>query len=248
MYSFAVSQVTRGQIDALMWACGMLLQLALLIVLFRRDLARRIPMFAGLIGFYLFRSALLYLGFGLIDREAYHSIYEASQMLEILIELGLAASLALTIIHAGAAGGTQPERRMRGMVAAALLIGALLLTSLVAAAVPARAAVQPDRAQILFDLLMILLWGWSRILRSSPEPARTILSGFALYGAIGIAASLGRAHASLARSAGEYAGWSYAVSAAYLAVVIYWIISLVQPRARSIDQGTAGIQLTGDVS
>ena len=234
----------------MIWACGLLLQLALFIALSRRDIARRTPLFTALIGFYLFRSALLYLGFGLIGSESYHSIYEASQMLEIFIELGLAASLALAIIRgdAGAAEVTQPERRMRTVVAAALLIGALLLTWLVASLVPARAAVQPDRAQILFDLLMILLWGWSRILRSSLEPARTILSGFAVYGAISIAASLGRTHASLGHNAREYGLWSYAVSATYLAVVIYWIISVVQPRAQSIDQAAAGIQLTGDVS
>ncbi len=248
MHSFALPQITRDRIDALIWACGLLLQLTLFIALFRRALAQRVPLFTGLIGFYLLRSAVLYLGFGPIGSESYHSIYETSQMLEIFIELGLAASLALTIIRGEAGALTQPERRMRAMAAAALVMGAVLLTWLVASVVPARAMVRPDRAQILFDLLMILLWGWSRILRSPLEPARTILSGFAVYGTIGIAASLGRAHASLSHSAREYGLWSYAASASYLVVVIYWIISIVQARAQSIDQASTGIQLTGDVS
>ena len=59
----------------------------------------------------------------------------------------------------------------------------------------------------------------------SVNPTR-IAAGFAAFSLIQLAASFGRAHAFLKHDAGWYLGWSYAPGVGYLAVVIFWLISL----------------------
>jgi hypothetical protein len=229
MHSFAAPQ-TRDQLDALIWAIGLFLQLALLTVLIQRGIASRVKLFTALIALYLLRSVVLYLGFGIMAAEAYHQIYELSQMLAILTELVLATNIALMIVRSA----NRPARQARAAAAATLAFSAVLWTWWISSLIPARAGIPLDRAQILFALLMLLLWGWSRIVGFSLEPARTVLSGFALYGAANIAVALGRAQAAIRHNPLQFAAWSYVLSAAYLAIVIFWIINLLQtPRGAS---------------
>jgi hypothetical protein len=61
----------------------------------------------------------------------------------------------------------------------------------------------------------------------SVNPVR-IAAGFAAFSLIQLAASFGRAHAFIKHDADWYLGWSYAPGVGYLAVVIFWLISLRQ--------------------
>jgi len=84
-----------------------------------------------------------------------------------------------------------------------------------------------DRVQVFVWLLMIAPFAVALKYARSLNPTR-IASGFAAFSLIQLAATFGRAYAFLKDDAGWYLGWSYAPGVGYLAVVIFWLISLRQ--------------------
>jgi hypothetical protein len=80
-----MTQTTRPSLSALVWARSLALQSALFINLFSRRISNRFSFFTNLIGFYLVRSALLYLIFGFISLSAYGGLYRGFLLLDILV-------------------------------------------------------------------------------------------------------------------------------------------------------------------
>ena len=76
-------------LEAIIWGIGLLLQLWLFVTLFTRHIARSVPFFTGLIGFYLLRSALLYLIYGFVSPGSYSRLYDTAQSVEVLVLLGV---------------------------------------------------------------------------------------------------------------------------------------------------------------
>jgi hypothetical protein len=82
-----------------------------------------------------------------------------------------------------------------------------------------------DRVQLFAWFAMIALFAIVLRKARSANPAR-IAAGFAAFSLIQLAAAFGRIHAFAKHDAGWYLGWSYIPAVGYLAVVIFWLVSL----------------------
>jgi hypothetical protein len=213
---------SRLIINRTLWATGLALQCALAVAVFRRGIARRFPCFAALICFYPLRAGLLFVLASRVDADVYNPLFSALAFTEILLQVSIAVELIWRINQEmGAGPPTSTDRRWFALLIFLGLAGAL--TWLVLRFTPARAPV--DRVQVFVWFLMIAPFAVALKYARSVNPVR-IAAGFAVFSLIQLASSFGRAHAFLRHDAGWYLGWSYAPGIGYLAVVIFWLISL----------------------
>jgi hypothetical protein len=205
------------------WAAGLILQLVLSVALFVRGIARRFPVFASLIVFYVVRSVLLFALFSFVTRDAYAQLYDILSWTDLLLQILLALEIALAILReSGGWDSVSPRRAAIGMVLAFIACAVALG---VAALLPAPGRVPVDRGAAFAAVLMLFLLAWAISLRLSGTPRR-IVEGFALYGVAGVAIGLERSYAALYRNAAAYAAGSYAQAGIYMAVVMYWLLTL----------------------
>jgi hypothetical protein len=213
---------SRLTINRTLWATGLALQCALAVAVFQRGIARRFPCFAALICFYPLRAGLLFVLASRVDADVYNPLFSALAFTEVLLQVAIAVELIWRINkEMGAKLGSSTGRRW---VALVVFLGlACGLTWLVLRFTPARAPV--DRVQVFVWFLMIAPLVVALKYARSVNPVR-IAAGFAAFSLIQLAATFGRAHAFVKHDAGWYLGWSYAPGVGYLAVVIFWLISL----------------------
>ncbi len=209
-----------------LWAAGLLLQLALLIALLVRKQARRFPVFTVLLAFYLVRTSLLYALAGHMSSGEIALLNDGLSSLDLLLQLMVAAEIAQHLVSGkcgvSGKGGWNWRHGVLGFGILGLAIGAGWLAGFVYRASP---RVSVDRGQVFSSCVMILLFGcalWSR----ASGPVRRIVEGFALYGLVSLLAQAGRARAVFYRDTSSYVGWSYAVIAAYLFVVSFWLLTV----------------------
>jgi hypothetical protein len=215
---------SRLTINRTLWATGLALQCALAVTVFRRGIARRFPCFATLICFYPLRAGLLFVLAGRVDADVYNPLFSALAFVEILLQVAIAVELIWRINRE--MGAETPNSTQRRRVALLIFLGlAVGLTWLVLRFTPARAPV--DRVQVFVWFLMIAPFFVALKYARAVNLVR-IAAGFAAFSLIQLAASFGRAHAFLKHDADWYLGWSYAPGVGYLAVVIFWLISLRQ--------------------
>jgi hypothetical protein len=224
-------QLSSTTINTLLWAVGLILQSALFIRLFVRRIAGRFPFFTIFIGFYLLRSALLFLIFGYIADSAYASLYNLLLVFDIVVQSCVAIEILATLIREQ--GGWTIER---GVVPFTLFGIAAIATFLAAQALP-RTHIPTDRSQLFFSLLQILLFLWTLALRTSTPLIRRITLGLAFYASINIIATAGQVIAVLHKQPNQYANWSYALVAAYLMAVFFWLLT---PNQRSPHPNLGG--------
>ena len=214
--------IPQATINTSLWILSVALQLALFLILFKRGLARRVPVFTFLIGFYLLRSLLLYLIFSHIDPTTYHSLYDNLQIADIVLQAAVAIEIAIQLMR------SLTGRTLRRIFTpVALLALAILCTLLATALLPPHAPIPADRAQLFFSFLMVLLFAWS--LSTPATLTGNIAAGFALYGIVNLSATFGRTYAALHENAPAYALWSYALATIYLVVVVFWLVTLRCP-------------------
>jgi hypothetical protein len=219
--------MTRAAINDLFWTIGLLLQCSLLVLVFLRGFARRLPLFCGLLMFYILRSALLFALFGKIDPAAYASTYEGLTLVDLALQLMITGELALRLTRAAGRHGLR-----RSSVLALLPAFALAATLLLAHAMPSHSPVPFDRVQAFIWTSMILL-GALALAWPATDLRRRLALGFGFFGIVGIAASIERLFAVLARDARSLAVWSYAPPVAWSLVVVYWIVALRRPAPTS---------------
>jgi hypothetical protein len=218
--------MTRTAINDLLWTVGLLLQCSLLALVFARGIVRRLPLFSGLLAFYLLRSILLFALFGKIDSAAYASTYEGLTIVDLALQLLVTGELVLSLTRSAG-----PRGLRRGtLLLIPVFAGAGTL--LIARTLPAHSPVPFDRVQAFIWVSMILLGGFALAWTTAGQPAalpRRVALGFSFYAVAGIAASLERPYAMLARDARSLAMWSYVLPAAWVLVVVYWIAALRRP-------------------
>ena len=219
-----IPEHAQNTLNTLLWIISLALQLALFAALFVRSVARRFPIFTSLIGFYLLRSALLFLIFDHVPPTTYHALYNALQLFDLLLQAAVAMEITLHLLRKQ--GVWTP---LRSLAPLALLFLAAICTLLTTVLLPAHAPIPVDRTQIFFSFLMILLFTWALSIPTSSAPVRRITAGFALYGIMNVSASLGRTYAALHNNPSLYATWSYALAGIYLIVVIFWLLTLKRP-------------------
>ena len=213
---------SRLTINRILWATGLALQCALAVEVFRRGIARRFPCFAALICFYPLRAGVLFILAGRVDADVYNPLFSWLAFAEILLQAAIAVELIWRINQeTGVESRSSTGRRWVALLIFMALAGGL--TWLVLRFTPARTPV--DRVQVFVWFLMIAPFFVGLRYARSVNPMR-IAAGFAAFSVIQLAASFGRAHAFLKHDAGWYLGWSYAPGVGYLAVVIFWLISL----------------------
>jgi hypothetical protein len=220
---------SRLAVNRALWATGLALQFALAVEVFRRGIARRFPCFAALICFYPLRAGLLFVLAGRIDSDIYNPLFSTLAFAEILLQVAVVIELLWRVNReTDAELRTSSRCGWLGLLALFVLLGvAGGLTWLVLKFTPARAPV--DRVQVFVWFVMIALVAIAVKYARSANPVR-IAAGFAAFSLIQLAALFGRGHAYLKHDAGWYLGWSYAPGVGYLAVVIFWLISLREER------------------
>jgi hypothetical protein len=209
---------SRVATNTTIWTAAFVLQCALVYVVFRRSVARRFPVFTGLLVFYPVRAALLFGLSGHIRSSVAGSFYEVLSFADVALQLLVAVELAHHLIRG--MGGWTP---FRALVCFLLLGAAAVFTWLGLVVAPSR--ISTGRLQIFAWLAMLVLLGavWKG---TKSTNLRRISAGFAAFSVMQLSALAGRTAAILHRNAGEYVAWSYVPAFGYLAIVIFWIIGL----------------------
>jgi hypothetical protein len=215
-----MTRTTHPSLSALVWTCSLVLQSALFISLFSRRISNRFPFFTNLIGFYLVRSALLYLIFGFISASAYSGLYRGLLLLDLLVQACAAIEITSALIRE-----LDGRTSSRTFIPLAFLCVAAIGTAVIVGILP-HSRIPIDRGQPFFAFLLIFLCGWAIFIPTSSQLVRGITQGLAFYALISLVATIGRALASAHNHSGRYATWSYTLAGAYLVVIIFWLLTL----------------------
>jgi hypothetical protein len=210
--------LSRVAVNTTIWTFAFVLQCALVFVVFRRGVARRFPVFGSMLVFYPVRAALLFGLSGHIRSGVAGPLYEVLSFADVALQLAVAVELALRLIR-GLGGWT----RFRAVICFLLLGAASVFTWIVLVLAPSR--ISTGRLQIFAWFAMLVLFG--AVLKDAKSAnLRRISAGFASFSVMQLAALAGRTVAVLHRNGGRYVAWSYFPAVGYLAVVIFWIITL----------------------
>jgi len=200
------------------WTFAFVLQCALVYVVFRRGIARRFPLFVSLLVFHPARAALLFGLSGHLRGGLANSLYEVLSFIDDALQLLVAVEMALHLVR-GIGGWT----RFRALLCLLLLAAASVFTWITLVWVPNR--MSSDRLQLFAWFALLALFG--AVLKGSRSPNLTRISaGLAVFSLMQFSALAGRTVAFLNRNAGQYAAWSYVPVVGYLAIVIFWLITL----------------------
>lgn len=248
-----------SNLSTLLWTLGLGLQILLLLLLVKRRIARHRPLFTALLLFYCIRSVLLFTASPHLSRAASLDLSTALSLLDLLLQIALAFTLARSLVRS--AVRSPGNSRSGSRLPTTILFGALLvlsatLTAALVAVLPAHSPAPVDRAVTFTALLFLSLFAYTSAhrLRSPnptiPDPAvpdhtsidRTILAGLAAFSLAGIASQCGRCIAASHRDAHTFFAWTSVSLAAYLLVLLFWILRC-QPGA-SLD--SAQLRLVAD--
>lgn len=207
--------MTRVAINDALWGTSLALQCALLTVVFVRGVARRLPCFTVLLGFYPLRAVVLFALFRHLATPDYAGLNDWLSLAGLLLQLVVAVEIGVKIFRVAA------RRWAVWVVPVAAWAGTLLLLAML----PARSPVPPDRLQMFCSLTMVLLCVWAAVERT-PRLVMRVAAGLAAYVVVDLMATAGRATAGLHRDAQSFAAWTYASSAVYVGVVVFWIFAL----------------------
>ena len=237
-----MAQANHTALSALVWAISLLLEFTLFAALFSRRLARVVPFFTNFVGFYLMRSAFLFLILNPANVDTYSRLYRLLLMLDAMVQFCVAAEITR---HLALNHGAWTRRNIT--ICIVLLCAAVLGTYLITA-LPLHGDVQIERSVMLFSFYMIFLYGWCIGLHESSTIIRNVSQGFAIYSLINIVANIGRTAATIHDHPRRYFAWSYVLLGAYVVVVIYWLSTLKLPRGEDRAHPAQGNHLTADVS
>jgi len=213
----------QSAINNSLWTLSLILQIALVVALFARHIARRLPCFTALLTFYPLRAALLFALFGHLDPPDYATLYTTLSYIDLALQTIVAIEIAHHLIRE--LGGITLLRATLLCLLLALAAGATLV---VLNQLPTHAPIHADRVQTFLSFVMLALFVWT-IAASRSTILRPITLGLALYASVSLFAQTGRITAALPRDAQAYARWSYTSVATYLIVVCIWFLTLRLP-------------------
>jgi hypothetical protein len=212
--------LTQSTINVVIWTAGLALQCALVVVVFRRGIARCFPAFTVLITFYPLRAALLFALVARLEPGTYESLYNGLALLALFLQGAVDVEITLRLIRE--LGGWSLRR---GLLLLGLVSAASVFTWLMLSRLPSHAPIPTDRTETLACFVMLSLFAWVLAVSHSKLLLR-IVAGFALFAAIQLLSQVARAEAALQRNDRAYAGWSYALAGTYLIVVAMWLVAL----------------------
>jgi hypothetical protein len=210
--------LSRLATNTTIWTFAFVLQCILVYVVFHRGVARRFPVFGSLLVFHPIRAALLFGFSGHIRSGLASLLYEVLSFADVALQLMVAVEVALHLIR-GIGGWT----RFRALLCLLPLGAASVFTWITLVLVPNR--ISTDRLQLFAWFALLALFG--AVLKGSRSPNLTRISaGFSVFSLMQFSALAGRTVAFLHRNAGQYVAWSYVPAVGYLAIVIFWLITL----------------------
>jgi hypothetical protein len=238
------------KLNLILWAVSLTLQCVLLAVLFSRGIARQIPVLGILIGFYVVRSTASYTIFRHLQPATFEFLFSALAIVDVVLQIVTAwvlySAAERSVDEQRSLGaGLGPREPLRGLsmltrlaVFCVFLIVAAGFAISVAMFIRVTPRAPVDRS-IVFVSGVYLLVFFATVAKKISPLIRRLVGGFAFYAAASIVCQTGRAVAGAQRNAILFNRWSYAAPAAYLAVVVFWIVVL--PRVtRVVNSCVAG--------
>ncbi len=211
-----------------LWTIGLILQVLLLAALLRGGLARRLPLFTGLMAFYIGRSVFLFAGYGLMADEDYSFSEQVLSLVDILFQILVAWELLRGGRSDPGVHTQPPPVGRRALLFSALIVGSAVLAWGLSEISPLDRSRQFDRGVIFTAALMLLVAACTFFRKTGPPAAaaKLVLAGFALLSVAGISAQVGKTLAQFERNPRAYYLWSYVAIVAYLAVLGFWLVAL----------------------
>jgi hypothetical protein len=207
--------MTRVAVNDALWGTSLALQCVLLAVVFVRGIARRLPCFTVLLGFYPLRAVVLFGVFGHVATPTYAGLNDWLSLAGLLLQLVVAVEIGVKIFRVA-------RRRWGAWV---VPVAAWAGTMMLLAVLPERSPLPPDRLQMFCSLTMVLLWVWA-VVERAPRLVWRVAAGLAVYGVVDLMATAGKAAAGMHRDASSFAAWSYTSSVVYMGAVVFWIFAL----------------------
>jgi hypothetical protein len=207
-------------LNNIVWTLSLILQVSLVAAVFARKIPRSFPAFAALIIFYPVRAVLLYGLYGHLATGTYESTYGALATLDLLLQATVMGEITLHVVRE--LGGWTIKRV--GFIVLLLIVTAGCTTAIVTS-LPQHAAQPVDRGQIFASVLMLTVSIWA-LIAARASLLRSIVLGLALYSSTGLAAQVARNVAVARRDRIAFERWSYVSAAAYLIVVVLWLLTL----------------------
>jgi hypothetical protein len=205
------------------------------VVLIRRKLAVRLPLFTILTMFYLLRSAILFLAsFREISARPYWAL--------ITLDPVLQCALFVTIIHAWWLPAVE-SKILRALAGFSLFATVPLVAGLAAWFIGPSSHFSPENLFIKAGVFVSVLWveaefgvvaSSAGFLRSLPMFTQRVVRGFAIYSAANVITEISHKHVAALRAAPTYLGLSYMRVGVYLLCLALWITACYQePRPTS---------------
>ncbi len=210
----------RATVNTWMWGLGLALQMALLAVLMLRGVARRLPAFSVLIGFYAARSVALFVASGHVSRGLMGSLYDGLWLVDLLLQMLVIAEI---VVHVARVCGGWTA--LRGISLAVMVPVAAASGWAAGWAWQTRGRASIDRGEIGLTILFALLFGWAAWMGAAGFLRREV-EGLAVYGLVSGVAQVERYRAALVRDAATYSGWSYGLAVVYLVVLVFWLVTM----------------------
>jgi hypothetical protein len=231
------------KLNLILWGISLTLQCVLLAAFFWRGVARRIPIMAILIGFYIVRSTASYTIFRHLRGSSYALLSGSMAVVDVVLQTLVAWVLfSAAEHHAGEAQSSDEVRRDGSQIVSAgsSVLGRLAMFSVFLIAAAGLAAfgstlirtnprVPVDRSILFVSMVYLMVFLATVAKRASPL-IRSLVGGFGFYAGASIVCQIGRAVAGAQRSVTAFNWWSYGEPAAYLGVVLFWIVVLSRMR------------------
>lgn len=231
------------KLNLILWGISLTLQFVLLAFFFWRGVARRIPIMAILIGFYIVRSTASYTIFQYLRGSSYALLSGSLAVVDLVLQTLVAWVLFSAAEHHVDGAQSSDEVRRDGsqiVSAGSSVLGRLATFSVFLIAAAGLAAfsstlirtnhrVPVDRSILFVSMVYLMVFLVTIAKRASPL-IRSLVGGFGFYAGASIVCQIGRAVAGAQRSVTAFSWWSYGEPAAYLGVVLFWIVVLSRMR------------------
>jgi len=213
----------------------------LLVVMQRRRLMGRLPLFVALILLYIVRTFVLLVGMKSLNRAAYLQISSLMSLFDLALQLALAYSLLRHFTQSRLDNRHFSGRRLQDSALFLFAIGLLLagcLTMLLISALPGYSPVPLDRGAVLSGLVFLFLLAVQR--RSEDTAEARLLVGFCVISAANILSQCGKTLAAFQHDPRLFLAWAYGNTAVWVGVLVFWILRLRDPSAgRDVPGGRA---------
>ena len=227
------------KLNLVLWVFSLVLQGVLLVILVTRGIFRRVPVFTTLVAFYILRSITLYFISGYVDSPFRILIFSGLATVDVLLQTIVAWELFSAIVCSPGKTSSSNSARSEGqetvsfdiLLPRRLAIFSLFLISACGFAfvgsilIHANPRALIDRSILFTSALFIGVFVTS-LARKTPPQIQRLVQGFASYASASIVCQIGRTIAGAQHNGAAYNRWSYAESAAYVIVILFWVIVL----------------------